>query len=60
MLSFGQNCNKKSTIKNDLLCNVLNEVKHRLILHKRHIIFLPQQARWLDSKEFISILGVQK
>jgi len=60
MLSFGQNCNKISMIKNDVLCNGLNEVKHRLILHKMHIIFLPQQVRWLDSKEFIFILGVQK
>ncbi len=46
ILSFGQNINKISNIKNDVLCKVLNKV------NRMHIATLSRKVRWLDNKRF--------
>jgi hypothetical protein len=54
-LSFGQNCNKISKFKNDVLCNVLNEIGQI-----KCTLFFYHKWGGFMVKELISIFGVHK
>jgi hypothetical protein len=56
ILSLEQNLKKILHIKNDVLCNVLNENK----VNKMHTTILSQQVEWIGRKEIDFHVRVSK